>query len=135
LTVKENGGKVMVTTKSGTNIRIREGEVGGTEMNDTFAPFERQLGYITLYGIVRAMLQHNDDDEIINVCEDIAHTADWTVDGDSMHTLISTGDVLAGIRRWADKHPQSVLFNDLLVRAVEAYGIDKHYAVDIQSTF
>ena len=102
--------------------------------NEVFRPVSRQLEYITLYGIVRAFVQHSDDEEIFSICDDIINENDWTVDSESTHTLLETGAVLVGVYKWANRLPHAVFTKQRIADAERSYGIGRHYMCDIQGS-
>jgi hypothetical protein len=102
-------------------------------MNEVFKPVSRQLQYITLYGIVRSFVQHSEDEEILNICEAIINENDWTVDGDSHHTMLLTDDVLRGVVKWIERQPHRVMIRNSYTNALRSYRIADNYVCDIQT--
>lgn len=114
-------------------IRVNGVEVGaGFEgLKETYKPVRRVLEYITLYGIVQAIVQHQDTEEILSIVDDIRNENDWTLDGDSQHTMLLTSDVLRGINKWIERHPHRVFMRKAFDRAQRAYRFGDDYVCDI----
>jgi hypothetical protein len=100
-------------------------------MNAVYKPVIRQLSYITLYGIVQAIVQHQDNDEIMSIVDGIRNENDWTIDGDAQHTLHLTADVLRGVEKWISRHPHPTFMHRQYSNAVRTYRIADEYLCDI----
>jgi hypothetical protein len=100
-------------------------------MNEVYKPVTRQLTYITLYGIVQGIVQHQDTEEILSIVDDIRNEADWTMDGDSHNTILLTADVLRGVEKWIDRHPHRVFMRNSYTNALRSYRIADAYLCDI----
>lgn len=101
--------------------------------NEVFRPVQRQLQYITLYGLVRSFVQHDDETEILSICDDIINENDWTIDSESSNTILETGAVLAGVYRWANRLPHSVFTKQRIADAQRSYGLSQYYLCDISA--
>lgn len=99
--------------------------------NEVYRPVSRQLEYITLYGIVQAVVQHQDTEEILSIVDDIVNENDWTVDGDATHTLLDISIVLAGVYKWAKRLPHATFMTQRIADAERSYGLNRHYMCDI----
>jgi hypothetical protein len=102
-------------------------------MNKVFSPVVRTVKYITLYGIVRAMAQNSDSEEILNICDGIVNANDWAVNRESQQTLLLISDVLNGVQKWIQQQPQRIMLQNTFDCAVKAYHIESFYVCDIQS--
>lgn len=100
-------------------------------MNEVYKPVSRSITYITLYGIVQAIVQHQDTEEILSIVDDIRNENDWTLDGDAQHTMLLTSDVLRGVQRWVDRHPHRVFMQRAFDSAHRAYRFGDEYVCDI----
>ena len=100
-------------------------------MNEIYKPVSRQLTYITLHGIVRSFVQHDDLQEILSICDDIRNEADWTIDGESAHTLLETSVVLAGVYKWAKRLPHATFTTQRIADAERSFGFTETYLCDI----
>jgi len=90
-------------------------------MNEVYKPVMRCLDYITLYGIVQALVQHQETEEILSIVDDIRNENDWTLDGDAQHTLLLTEDVTRGVVKWIERHPHRHMMMQRYVNAQNAY--------------
>lgn len=99
--------------------------------NEIYRPVSRQVQYITLYGIVKAIVQHEDNEEILSIVDDIVNENDWTVDGESMHTLFDITIVFAGIYKWAKRLPHATFMTQRIADAERSYGFADIYLCDI----
>ena len=109
-------------------VEVGEGYDG---LKETYKPVSRHLTYITLYGIVQAIVQHQDAEEILSIVDDIRNENDWTLDGDAQHTMLLTSDVLRGVQRWIDRHPHRVFMKNSYTNALRKYRIADEYVCDI----
>lgn len=100
-------------------------------MNEVYKPVQRELQYITLHGIVRSFVQHDDLQEILSICDDIRNEVDWTIDGDAQHTLLLTSDVLRGVEKWIERHPHRVFVKNSYTNALRTFRIADTYLCDI----